>query len=544
MRICSVDCSLDTAFRELGHEVLSLRPGPGFFDLDTALSEQGFAPDLVVQQERLGPRTLLQGLEAISCPRVFWSIDTHLNSFWQLPYGRLFDLVLTTQQSWVSRLHSLGLPRVAWLPWFGFDHAWTPWSRRRFKTSFVGRVTSHRPVRQAFTAFLSQEFGTPIHQELPFKDMVAVYADTLLAPNESILGEVNFRTFEAASCGCVVVCQRLGQDLEPLFEQGREILVYDHALELKQILSQALSMPERMRRIGAAARDRIHREHLPSHRAERLLDLAAGCPAGGGAGTRGRAGLPLTRFELLQAGRLNLQGERLLADLTHHLPAPEVLAAAIALTLRLRGSDETKTLLVRILAGKESQKEWRVNLAGSMAALQLGSFDLARQFWYRQARSQKSKHPPVADPLEIYLAWSRELVRLDRTLRPGFVFDPKIHIPAAAFECLLSAHVKWPESLRVQRQMNGLLATVRGTEQLRMGLLSSLTMRAPDNWRDGLELAMVNLRIFRIRQGLEEALAAHDAACSKGEEQRFYRLLSGMDPSGTLALALKKLQLH
>lgn len=542
MRICSVQGSLDNAFRELGHEVLSLRPGPGFFALDTALAEQGFAPDLVVQQESLGPRTLLQGLGTFSCPRVFWSIDTHLNSFWQLPYGRLFDLVLTTQQSWVSRLTSQGLPSVAWLPWFGFYHDWTSWSRRRFKTSFVGRVTAHRPVRQAFTAFLSQEFGTPIHQELSFKDMVAVYADTLLVPNESILGEVNFRTFEAASCGCVVVSQRLGDDLDPLFEQGREILVYDHALELREALSHALSRPERMRRIGAAARDRIHREHLPSHRAERVLDLASDCPAGNRTGDR--VGSLLTRFELWQAGRLNLQGDRLLADLLHLPPAPEVLAAVIALTLRLRSTEETLALLVRILARKQSQEEWRVNLAGSMAALKLGSFDLARQFWYRQTRSRKSRHPPVATPLEIYLTWSRELVRLGRPLRPGFVFDPKVHIPAAALECLLSAHAKWPESLRVQRQMNGLLATVRGTEQLRMGLLSSLTMQAPDNWRDGLELAMVNLRIFRIRQGLEEAIAAHDAACSKGEEQRFYRLLAGMDPGGTLARALKQLQLH
>ena len=542
MRICSVHGSLDTAFRELGHEVLSLRPGPGLFALDSALAKQGFAPDLVVQQESLGPRTLLQGLKAFSCPKVFWSIDTHLNSFWQLPYGRLFDLVLTTQQSWVSRLTSQGLPRVAWLPWFGFEHGWTPWSRRRFKTSFVGRVTGHRPVRQAFATFLSQEFGTTIHQELPFKDMVAVYADTLLVPNESILGEVNFRTFEAASCGCVVVCQRLGEDLEPLFEPGREILVYDHVLELKQILSHALARPDRMRGIGAAARDRIHREHLPSHRAERVLDLAAGCPAGSGA--TDRAGLLLTRFELWQAGRLNLQGERLLNDLLHLPPDPEVLAAVIALSVRLRTTDQTLALLVRILDRKEGQEEWRVNLAGSMAALKLGSFDLARQFWYRQARSQNSKHPPVADPLEIHLTWSRELVRLGRTLRPGFVFDPKIHIPAAALECLLWAHAKWPESLRVQRQMNGLLATVRGTEQVRMGLLSSLTMRNPDNWRDGLELAMVNLRIFRIRQGLEEAVAARDAACSKGEEQRFYRLLAGMDPGGTLARTLKQLQLH
>ncbi len=542
MRICSVHGSLDTAFRELGHEVLSLRPGPGFFALDSALAEQGFAPDLVVQQERLGPRTLLQGLGAFSCPRVFWSIDTHLNSFWQLPYGRLFDLVLTTQQSWVARLTSQGLPRVAWLPWFGFEHAWTPWSRRRFKTSFVGRVTAHRPVRQAFTAFLSQEFGTTIHQELPFKDMVAVYADTHLVPNESILGEVNFRTFEAASCGCVVVCQGPGEDLDPLFEHGREILVYDHALELKEILNQALARTDRMRGIGAAARDRVHREHLPRHRAERVLDLAAGCPVETGAADR--AGLLLTRFELWQAGRLDLQGERLLADLVRLPPAPEVLAAVIALTLRLRTTDQVLALLVKILAGKQGQVEWRVNLAGSMAALKLGSFDLARQFWYRQARSRKSKQPPVSDPLEIYLAWSRELVRLGRPLRPGFVFDPKIHLPAAALECLLSAHAKRPESLRVQRQMNGLLATFRGTEQVRMGLLSSLTMRDQDNWRDGLELAMVNLRIFRIRQGLEEAAAARDAACSNGEEQRFYRLLAGMDPGGTLAQTLKQLQLH
>ena len=90
MNIVCLDSSLGTALADLGHTVKDLRPGAGIVRLAPLLGD--FVPDLLIQQEALGPRTLVVDLDAFSCPKVFWSIDTHLNSFWHQYYARLFDL--------------------------------------------------------------------------------------------------------------------------------------------------------------------------------------------------------------------------------------------------------------------------------------------------------------------------------------------------------------------------------------------------------------------------------------------------------------------
>ncbi len=108
LRLCLVNCALSAAFQALGHEILDLHPKPGVCDLPRLLQDKDFIPDILIQQESLCPRILLRGLETLECTKVFWSIDTHLNTFWQEQYARLFDLTLHRRQNWLAGL-KLGL---------------------------------------------------------------------------------------------------------------------------------------------------------------------------------------------------------------------------------------------------------------------------------------------------------------------------------------------------------------------------------------------------------------------------------------------------
>jgi hypothetical protein len=49
-----------------------------------------------------------------------------------------------------------------------------------------------------------------------------------------------------------------------------------------------------------------------------------------------------------------------------------------------------------------------------------------------------------------------------------------------------------------------------------------------------LELGATNCRAFRVRQGLEELLAARDEALHQGQEDRFWRRLEAHDESGRI----------
>ena len=199
MRICLIHGPLGPAFRDLGHEVLELTPSPGLFDIHTTLDRAGFAPDLLIQTELLGPRVLLTGLPELAGIKIFWSVDTHLNAFWHAHYGGLFDAVATTQPSWAPRLAKFGPIQAFALPSCGCVGPWKPFARRARPVAFCGRLGTSRPVRQRFADMLREEFQAEIVEDLPWQEMLGLYADTRLVPNESIAGEINFRLFEATA---------------------------------------------------------------------------------------------------------------------------------------------------------------------------------------------------------------------------------------------------------------------------------------------------------------------------------------------------------
>ncbi|MFP5238341.1 MAG: glycosyltransferase, partial [Acidobacteriota bacterium] len=273
MRICLINGQLGATLLSLGHEVLDLVPAPGVVDVRALLEPHGFRPELLVQTEVLGPRVILAGLEHLDCPKVFWSVDTHLNAFWHAHYGRLFDAVATTQPAWVPRLEALGLPRVFPLPWFGSQAPCKPFGDRRHGVSFCGRIGQSRPLRRQFADFLRDEFAARLEESLPYEDMLALFEDTRIVPNEAIAGEINFRLFEAASHGSLVLTPRTA-GLEEVFEPGREVDTYAEVLELEDKVRHWLAHPHEAERMGRLARERALACHLPLHRAREVLRLA------------------------------------------------------------------------------------------------------------------------------------------------------------------------------------------------------------------------------------------------------------------------------
>ncbi|GEM_PF-445683 len=307
LRLCLIhaETPLCDAFGALGCEVLNLMPrGEGVLHLPTELAAQGFAPDLVLQLECLGSRLLVSGLHELDCPRLFWALDPHLNAFWQAAYARLFDLTLSTQGRSLTDLHALGA-RALHLPWYAPDKPFTPHAQRRHDVGFVGRLGQGRPVRTWLVEFLRAalpgRFET--REGLDTPDMLAFYQATRLAPNESICGEVNFRLFEAAGCGCVVLAQDLGPEQAGLFQPGRELMVCSEALELAETAQLLLARPRLAEALGRAAWERAQADHLPLNRARSILALAAQTTRLGADAATGPRWLALAQAGLLEAGR-------------------------------------------------------------------------------------------------------------------------------------------------------------------------------------------------------------------------------------------------
>jgi hypothetical protein len=541
LRILAVNTPLAPALRALGHMVLDLFLENGVHHLPALLEAHGFAPDLVLHMENLGRRGLLSGLPEVACPKVFWSVDTHLNAWWHRWYGRLYDLTLTTQVPWVNRLETMGLPRVEHLPVPGIAAPWVPHAERPLALAFVGRLTPQRLTRKWMVDLVERTAPCAVLQDVPPQQVVARYAQARMVPNESILGEVNFRLFEAASAGCLVLHQEGESDASRLFTPGVEILTYGHGLELEHHLRRVLERPEETERIGRAAWERVQQEHLSAHRAARVLELALDLPARAAQGGQAEAAWWMTLFHLHETGMLPAEPNPLALNLARIDAAP----AQAALLRLLAMEDRREALVGRMLEILEGGlwPDAEVDQAASAAALRLGLFDLAKRFWYRRWETLGHEGTPLRfeqpkNPVHLLKLWAGELSRMGRVMRPGLPFDESRHVPATAVECLFAAKVSAGTDLDLERRLAALLSQVPGQEHMRMGLLSHLSLHHPDDWRTSLDLALVNLRAFRTDEGLAELAGARKAAHKTDQEDRFLRALAARDPGRTALAAL------
>ncbi|MGE4291414.1 MAG: glycosyltransferase [Desulfovibrio sp.] len=542
LAICCVNVSprIREALQAQGHTVLPLAPAPGETPhLPDLLRQAGFVPDAVLQQELLRPRVLLSGLGEIPCIKAFWAIDPHLNAFWQSCYARLFDVTFSTQRRWLPDLAKHGAQHTVWLPWYAPAGPWHPWSERDTPLSFVGRVTPERPVRIRFVELLAQRFGSDfVHaQDLDHQGMEQLYARTRTVPNESILGEVNFRLFEAVASGCLVVGQDLGPDQDPLFEPGRETLCYGDGLEMLELLERARTHATEAAAVARAGWERLRAEHQPEHRARALVRVLRDAPHSAAMGRDADAWLAATACQLHRAGRLDLDLDRALAVLRRHAGEPALAALCLRLLAEEGRAGELVATLSELRAANAHRASLEVNAAASLSALRTGLADHARAFWLRHVRAcpRRGGQPRESEgDTALLRLWAGELRKAGRNVDAGFLFNEERHVPSAASDCLALALHRKPDDLELVRQNDALLAFRPGQEHARLGLLSTLTLHRRQDWRLGLEAGLVNLRSFRLDAGREELLLALELARGQGAEKRFLAALSGRDPSGRI----------
>jgi len=108
------------------------------------------------------------------------------------------------------------------------------------------------------------------YQDLPrFYPMSAV---SLNCTSRQMKGAVNQRVFDVPACGGFVLTDKREQ-LERLFEPGREVLTYAAPEEIPGLVKRLLADGPLRRKIGRAARARILAEHTYEHRLGSLVRI-------------------------------------------------------------------------------------------------------------------------------------------------------------------------------------------------------------------------------------------------------------------------------
>jgi len=220
-------------FRRMGHEVLWIGPTPDCdVPLDTMLplSEllallraRSFTPDLVVWADICRPPSVI-GIETLPAATVGFSVDQYCNP-WHMAYGAAFDLMLVAQKDYLPLFAQEHLGnQLEWFPLFcdAYRDADTG-DERDIPACFVGTVTgSINRKRKDFLDAFKRRHPLFVTQGA----YAPIYNRSRLVLNQSAVGELNFRIFEALGCGAAVLTEQTENGLSELFTEGEDLLVY------------------------------------------------------------------------------------------------------------------------------------------------------------------------------------------------------------------------------------------------------------------------------------------------------------------------------
>jgi hypothetical protein len=95
-----------------------------------------------------------------------------------------------------------------------------------------------------------------------------------------------------------------------------------------------------------------------------------------------------------------------------------------------------------------------------------------------------------------------------------------------------------PKTWSPPERIAELLNSWQGFEEIRLGALSFLSLRDPENWQLSAELAWTNFRAFRLREGAEELALAWESAQRQGTAEELIAYVAARDPSGYMARLL------
>ncbi len=534
-RVCVVSPSLDGYFAGGGDNILVLRPKAGVVSIAEECERRNFTPDLLIQEEVLAPRVVLQDLEALDCPKLFWALDPHLNFYWHRHYAKLFDVVASTQKDWAEALRNAGHPNTAWVTWWGQDCPWHPFLTRSNQISFVGRITRFRPVRKRFAEFLQSRFHARIETDIPYKEMLALYGDTQFAPNEAIASEINMRLFQASAAGCLVFNQGHAPGIEELLEPGKEVEIFDDVFELEDKLAYAIAHPKQYMEKARRAYEAVRARHMAVHRAEALLSLVSSAPRTALTGQDADLQLQLCLAQLFLAYLIPIKSARVIKGLARHIHHAEAAALTLRIFWSIQAKDEAQKAVIYALTQHTHENSLDFNLTGATIALQCGMWDIAKAFWYRQCNADGIPSIPIHDPNDLLIHFAEQCLKHGKLSTLGFPSNREEHLPSTALDLFAEAISKDINNHKLARQFEAALSRHPGLELERIGLLSNISLHYRDDWRLGLKLAELNARAFRRKHALEEFELANIAAQQLGKKDAFQSTLRHREQSSWLS---------
>lgn len=230
----------------------------------------GVSPDLLIVHDNSAPIGLL-GLETVTIPMIFYSVDTHHHSFLHRSLARVFDTTFVAQRDYIPPFEEDRSP-VAWLPLWASEVI-EPVEEKSHGAVFVGTLNpALNPDRVRF-------FGE-LERHVPLLCMSGkwqeIFPRSEIVINQTVKGDLNFRVFEAMGAGALLLTERTPNGLFDLFNEGEHLITYTKGdvAEAAHQIRTLLANPARTCAIAARGRAEVLARHCGRHRLETVLRTA------------------------------------------------------------------------------------------------------------------------------------------------------------------------------------------------------------------------------------------------------------------------------
>ena len=269
--VFSVPAAIDDIQRDFQAE-------PGFSpetNIEALIRHAGFEPDLFLYIEPNG--LIPRGLERATFQTACILCDTHRALEARLKQALFFDHVFLYHRNYLRYFKSHPDDYVHWQPYACDLELFHPQvCERDLDVAFVGQLGLQ--CRAPVIAGLSQRYKMNESRYYFQREIPAVYSRAKIVLNMPLKDDLNFRTFEAMSCGAMLLTRRVNNGQELLFKEGEHYAAFADDKELADKAAYYLTHQDERMVIAAAGLAEIQRHHSLEQRLAGMLSIVRDKP--------------------------------------------------------------------------------------------------------------------------------------------------------------------------------------------------------------------------------------------------------------------------
>lgn len=217
-------------------------------------------------------------------PNAYWIADSHLGYEYRLNRAKQFDFVFASHKPSIEKFIRDGIPaeKIRYLPWAAESTCYRPvpivekydWCfighmNNQFRIDLVDRFCKEWPLgTNGYLGWRMPEFQG--HNILD--DVAKKFSQSRIVLNESILDDVNMRSFEALACKRLLLTEDV-PGVRDHFEDGKHLVLFKTIDEAVEKARYYLAHDDERSAIAEAGYREFLDKHTYMHRAQEILKV-------------------------------------------------------------------------------------------------------------------------------------------------------------------------------------------------------------------------------------------------------------------------------